>query len=75
MPLIKSGQLCTIDPVDEHTQVNVGDIVLCKVHGRQYLHKVKAVKGDSFQIANNKGFINGWANRKSVYGKLVRVED
>src|SRR5262245_13390557 len=34
---IDSGQLCTVEPVDT-TSLQVGDIVLCKVNGRQYLH-------------------------------------
>ena len=39
---IESGQLCTVAPVDPAT-LNVGDIVLCKVAGNEYLHIVKAV--------------------------------
>ena len=34
---IESGQLCTVAPV-EPTVLVVGDIVLCKVRGREYLH-------------------------------------
>jgi hypothetical protein len=48
---IESGQLCT---------VSVGDIVLCKVRGTEYLHIVKAISGERFQIGNNRGGINGW---------------
>jgi hypothetical protein len=70
---INSGQLCTVVPVD-HDSLNVGDIVLCKVNGRQYLHLIKAKQGDRVQIGNNRGRINGWTSRNSVYGKCVRVE-
>jgi hypothetical protein len=70
---IESGQLCTVEPVDPAT-LQAGDIVLCKVNGRQYLHLVKAVQGDRFQIGNNRGKINGWVSRNSIYGKCVRVE-
>lgn len=38
---IDSGQLCTVVPIKAE-EVNVGDIVLCKVNGSQYLHLVKA---------------------------------
>ena len=41
---VESGQLCTVAPVDPHT-LKVGDIVLCKVNGREYLHLVKAIQG------------------------------
>ena len=56
---VESGQLCTVEPVDAAT-IKVGDIVLCKVNGKQYLHLVKAIQGKRFQIGNNRGRINGW---------------
>jgi hypothetical protein len=70
---IDSGQLCTVAPVDPAT-LKVGDIVLCKVNGKQYLHLVKAIQGNRFQIGNNRGKINGWVSGNSIYGKCVRVE-
>jgi hypothetical protein len=70
---IASGQLCTVEPVDA-ASLRVGDIVLCKVNGRQYLHLVKAIQGARFQIGNNRGGINGWVSAHSIYGKCVRVE-
>jgi hypothetical protein len=70
---IESGQLCTVAPVDPAT-LQVGDIVLCKVGGRQYLHLVKALQGGRVQIGNNRGHINGWISGHSVYGKCVRIE-
>ena len=70
---IASGQLCTVAPVDPRT-LEVGDIVLCKVNGRQYLHLIKAGNGDRFQIGNNRGRLNGWTSRNSIYGKCVRIE-
>ncbi len=70
---IESGQLCTVEPVDVAT-VKVGDIVLCKVNGNQYLHLVKAIQGPRFQIGNNRGGINGWIGGGSIYGRCVKVE-
>ncbi len=55
---IESGQLCTVVPVDP-AALRVGDIVLCKVNGREYLHLIKAIQGQRFQIGNNRGRING----------------
>jgi hypothetical protein len=55
---LESGQLCTVEPVDPAT-LQVGDIVLCRVNGKQYVHLVKAVQGNRFQIGNNRGRING----------------
>jgi hypothetical protein len=70
---IESGQLCTVEPVDPEA-IRVGDIVLCKVNGRQYLHLVKAVQGRRFQIGNNRGRVNGWVTASSIYGRCVKVE-
>jgi hypothetical protein len=71
---IESGQLCTVVPVDPES-LKVGDIVLCKVNGSQYLHLVKAIQGPRFQIGNNRGRINGWITAGAIYGRCVRVED
>jgi hypothetical protein len=56
---IESGQLCTVAPIDLST-LSVGDIVLCKVRGNEYLHIVKAINGPRYQIGNNRGLVNGW---------------
>jgi hypothetical protein len=69
---IESCQLCTVVPPAGAFQV--GDIVLCKVNGRQFLHLIKAIQGERYQIGNNRGRINGWISRASIYGKCVRVE-
>jgi hypothetical protein len=70
---IDSGQLCTVVPIVA-SQLAVGDIVLCKVKGQEYLHLVKAIQGDRFQIGNNKGRINGWVSANSIYGRCIKVE-
>src|SRR5438552_2622554 len=69
---IESGDLCTVRPVDA-TTLKVGDIVLCKVNGREYLHLVKAIQGPRFQIGNNRGRINGWVSANAIFGKCVSV--
>lgn len=71
-PLIESGQLCTVSPVDPST-LEKGDVVLCKVKGHEYLHIVKAIQGNRYQIGNNRGHINGWIGPNGIYGKLVLV--
>ena len=59
-PIIESGQLCTVEPVKPDDVVK-GDVLLCKVNGRQFLHLVTAVQGQRIQISNNHGHVNGWA--------------
>ena len=70
---INSGQLCMVVPVKTE-DLQVGDIVLCKVNGFQYLHLIKAIQGKRFQIGNNRGRINGWIGETGIYGKCMSVE-
>ncbi len=83
--IIESGQLCIVEPVDVDT-VEAGDIVLCRVNGSEYLHKVTLVseavdpifgvlvEGKRFQIGNNHGRINGWIGTNKIFGKLKEVK-
>ena len=71
---VESGQLCTVAPIADHSALKVGAIVLCKVGGAEYLHLVKAIQGERFQIGNNKGRINGWVNANGIYGECIKVE-
>lgn len=64
---VESGQLVTVTPSETYA---VGDVVLCKVNGREYLHLIKAVKGKQYQIGNNRGGINGWITKDAIYGKM-----
>lgn len=70
-PRIKSGQQCTVEPCGP-ADVFAGDVVLCRVHGAEFLHIVKAVHDGLVEISNNKGRVNGWTAQ--IYGKLVKVE-
>ena len=70
---IESGQLCTVTPV-EAAALQPGDIVLCRVRGAEYLHLVKAVQGERFQIGNNRGHINGWVTARAIFGRCIAVE-
>lgn len=73
-PRIESGQLVTVEPVTR--EIVPGDIALCKVEGRQWLHLVSAIGSDGrIQISNNKGHVNGWCTPKNVFGLVVAVED
>lgn len=70
IPLVTSGALVTVVPCRTE-EIKKGDIVLCRVRGKEYLHLVKAVKGATFLIGNNVGRTNGWTS--SVFGKCVEV--
>jgi hypothetical protein len=64
---IESGQLVTVEPIGDR-KLQRGEIVLCKVNGSQYLHLIKAIQGDRYQIGNNIGRINGWIGIGAIYG-------
>jgi exosome complex RNA-binding protein Csl4 len=75
---IESGQLVTVEPVNEPSSLRVGDIVLCKVKGSQYLHMVMKIRGsnEEFEIGGyNRNFTNGWIGANQIYGKCVDIED
>jgi hypothetical protein len=71
--LISNGQLCTVKPIDDTTNIKEGNIVLCRVYGRVYLHLVKATRHGQYQIGNNRGHINGWTVRRNIYGILTDI--
>jgi len=73
-PKVKSGEKVILSPFTSGGP-ECGDIVLVKVKGRVYLHLVKAIDGERYQIANNKGHINGWVGLNSIYGKAVEFPD
>lgn len=72
-PILKSGQPVICEPVTEETMLSKNDIVMCKVKGHYYLHKIIAIKGKTYQIGNNHGHINGTVSRNCIYGKVVEI--
>lgn len=76
-PKIKSGQACKYKPVTKDDDVKEGDMVFCKVNGRIFTHLVTAKKQKGliwrYQISNNHGHVNGWAEIDKIYGKVIEV--
>lgn len=70
---INSGNLVTIEPIGNQ-KLKKGDIVLCKVKGREYLHLIKAIRGKQYQIGNNRGRINGWISIAAIFGICTKIE-
>ncbi|GIH05309.1 hypothetical protein Rhe02_33760 [Rhizocola hellebori] len=73
-PLIHSRDLVVVAPVNP-AKVEVGDIVLAKVTGTVYLHRVSVVDRGyaQVQISNNRGLVNGWTHHSKIYGICVTV--
>jgi hypothetical protein len=77
-PLIKSGDAVVLSPVidgkyklpadKKEKDLKVGDIVLVRVKGSEYVHKIIAIDGNRVQIGNNHGHINGWTTKNKIYG-------
>ncbi len=72
-PVIWSGALVTVRPIKTELLLK-SDIVLCKVRGRQYLHYIKAIQGNSFQIGNARGHINGWITKEAMFGLVTDIK-
>ena len=64
---VNSGDLVVVEPLGDRTP-RKGDIVLCKVRSHCYLHLVKATRENQYLIGNNRGGINGWITRNSIFG-------
>ena len=72
-PILKSGQVCRVEPVTEETELKKNDIVLCKVNGHIYLHKISAIDGKRYQISNNHKHVNGWVGRNNIFGIVTEI--
>jgi hypothetical protein len=73
---IDSGQLVTVEPISSFYALRIGDIVLCRIAGHQYLHLIKQTDPPTKRvlIENNRGRENGWTTFDKVYGRVTKVE-
>ena len=69
---INDGDVVVVEPLGDRA-LRVGDIVLLRVRGREYLHLVKAVQGDRCLVGNNCGGVNGWVGRQAVAGVATEI--
>lgn len=70
---VNDGDLVTVTPAPTDT-LEVGDIVLVRVKGTDYLHLIKAINQGRFLIGNNRGRINGWVGHNCVFGKAICIQ-
>ncbi len=76
---VDSGNLVTVEPIEDKKALRKGDIVLCKVKGREYLHLIKVIlahgeKDYRYQIGNNRGGINGYIGPNGIFGLCTKIE-
>ena len=70
---VNDGDLVTLEPFPPE-DLGVGDIVLVRVHGTDYLHLIKAIDAGRFLIGNNRGGTNGWVGANALFGRAVNVD-
>jgi hypothetical protein len=70
---VNDGDQVTVSPLGERDP-EVGDVVLVRCRGREYLHLVKARQADRFLIGNNRGGLNGWVGRRGIFGVATHIE-
>ena len=77
VPIIDPYQPVVLSPIKDKSKLAKGDIVLAKVEGKYYLHKISAIKGSGkkkrYQISNNHGYVNGWTSASKIYGIVTEV--
>jgi len=73
-PKVSPGDVVTVAPCDP-AQLRVGDVVLVRVRGEDYLHLVKAIDRGRYLIGNNRGHINGWVGRHAIFGRAVDISN
>lgn len=75
LPIIKSNQPVTLEPVREDTELKENDIVFCRVKGNYYTHKISSIRDKQYQISNNRGYVNGWISKDKIFGIVVKIWD
>jgi ketopantoate reductase len=74
---ITSGSTVTVRRIADDQALDIHDVVLVTVKGKQYLHLITGIRkhegSDVFTIGNNNGLINGDVGRRSIHGVCVRV--
>jgi SOS-response transcriptional repressor LexA len=70
---VNDSDLVTVEPCNVE-ELSVGDIVLVRVKGNDYLHLIKAMNQGRFLIGNNRGGVNGWVGHNCIYGVATKVE-
>jgi hypothetical protein len=75
-PVIPSGSLLTIEPVDRE-RIELGDIVLARVGDSTMVHLVKTLDRDGrrVEISGARGPADGWTTFERVYGICTKIDE
>lgn len=70
---IKHGQILTMSPVTDPSELKVGDLVLVKWHQSDIFHIIGEIQNGRFLIVNSLGKENGWVNGTEILGKIINI--
>jgi hypothetical protein len=56
---IKHGQILTLSPLTDPSEIQISDMVLVKWHQGDIFHIVGDIQGDQYLIVNSLGKVNG----------------
>lgn len=70
---IRHGQTLTMSPVQNPSEVQVGDIVLVKWHKGHLFHMVGEIQGTQYLIVNSLGKVNGWVVGSDILGRITHT--
>lgn len=74
-PRIVSGASVTLAPVTDLDSLKKGDILLVSIGRTVYLHLLTAITKDLVQISNNHNYVNGWTNKKNIFGRVIAIDN
>jgi len=70
---VKHGQTITMAPIEDPTEIQVGDMVYVKWHQGYIFHLVGQIQNDEYLIINSLGKENGWVKAEAILGRVTQV--
>jgi hypothetical protein len=70
---VKHGQTLTMSPIENPSEIQVGDFVLVKWHQSDIFHIVGEIQDGQFLIVNSLGKVNGWVSAKEILGRVTKI--
>jgi len=70
---VKHGQTITISPIEDPTEIQVGDMVYVKWHQGYIFHLVGQIQNDQYLIINSLGKENGWVKADAILGRVTQI--
>lgn len=73
---LKHGQILTFSPIRAPQEVQIGDIVIVRWRGSNFMmHLVQEIQHQKCLIVNSLGKINGWVPVEEIIGRASQIID